>query len=65
MISKLRSFDITVRSPKSGGFITQTLKVDGAGEGKIGARLSALRQLRHSFPINGGHEFTGVREVGK
>jgi hypothetical protein len=64
-MSKLRSFEIVVRSPKSGGFITQTLKVDGAGVGKIGARLSALRQLRHSFPIKGGHEFTGVKEVSK
>jgi|TARA_Y100000310_G_scaffold155931_1_gene155363 hypothetical protein len=65
MSSKLRSFEIVVRSPKSGGFHTQTLKVDGAGVGKISARLSAMRQLRSSFPIKEGHEFIGIKEVHK
>ena len=64
-MSRLHSFNITVRSPRKGGFHTQTLKVDGAGVGKIGARLSALRQLRNSFPIKGGHEFIGIKEVRK
>ena len=64
-MSKLHSFDITVRSPRKGAFHTQTLKVDGAGVGKISARLSAMRQLRSSFPTKDGHEFIGIKEVHK
>jgi len=64
-MSRLHSFDITVRSPRKGTFHTQTLKVDGAGVGKTSARLSALRQLRSSFPTKEGHEFIGIKEVHK
>ena len=58
-------FGITVRHPREGGHQVQTHKVDGSGSGIINCRLAAINQLRKSFPMKGGHEIVGIKEVHK